>query len=82
MNTTEIETRKPGRALLQSEFSVRGGVRRGMSTCTNRAYLGDLFLLLEDGFRHGDASLATTQRSIHVSAERVRSTFQHVHPEA
>ena len=82
MNTTEIATRTPGRALLQSEFSVHGGVQRGMSTCTNRAYLGDLVLLLEDGFRHGDASLATTQRYTHVSAERLRSAFQHVHPRA
>ena len=51
MNTTEIATGTPSRALLQSEFSVHRSVRRGMSAA-RIVHISATYLLLGDASRH------------------------------
>lgn len=57
MDTVEITAGAPHRARLLSEFSAHLRAQRGLSEHTNRAYLGDVDLLLGYASRHGRMTL-------------------------
>lgn len=57
MDMAEITAGAPDRARLLSDFSAHLGAQRGLSEHTNRAYLGDVDLLLGYASRHGRTTL-------------------------
>ncbi len=57
MASNEITAGAPDRARLLSEFSAHLSAQRGLSAHTNRAYLGDVDLLLGYASRHGRSTL-------------------------
>jgi integrase/recombinase XerC len=57
MAAVEITAGAPDRALLLADFSAHLSAQRGLSEHTNRAYLGDVDLLLGYASRHGRTTL-------------------------
>jgi integrase/recombinase XerC len=57
MDTVEITRGAPHRVRLLAEFSAHLSAQRGLSEHTNRAYLGDVDLLLGYASRHGHEAL-------------------------
>jgi len=57
MTAAEITAGAPERALLLADFSAHLRAQRGLSEHTNRAYLGDVDLLLGYASRHGHRTL-------------------------
>lgn len=57
MDVVEITAEAPNRVRLLSDFSAHLAAQRGLSAHTNRAYVGDVDLLLGYASRHGSATL-------------------------
>jgi site-specific recombinase XerD len=91
MNTTEIATRTPERALLLSDFSTNLSARRGMSDRTNDAHRGDVHGLSGDAhtLRHtvaaalpeGGTETRSTQELSRHAALAMTLSYPHQSPE-
>ncbi|WP_456826611.1 tyrosine recombinase XerC [Cellulomonas sp. P5_E12] len=64
MDVVEITAGAPNRGRLLSEFSAHLSAQRGLSSNTNRAYVGDVDLLLGYASRHGRTTLDSIDLSV------------------
>lgn len=64
MDVVEITAGAPNRGRLLSEFSAHLSAQRGLSANTNRAYVGDVDLLLGYASRHGRTTLDSIDLSV------------------